>query len=226
MGVLSSFSTPFSKHDYTPSHSHQATRSSKHPADVTPSDPDYIPLPLFTPNVHQIHASNANSYWCGRFQAVCDRLGDEYLLLNSEVMRQCDTEDSDSSSSSSTPTNQEHNMSNPFKDKGLQSSSRNKFTIHEDQTQDERSSRTFHHLQSLCTNNESRRSLWEFQLQFARIKGKPDLLPKGGKMVDERGGWLGRVGRAMVGSNNKGPAPRISLGRSRRMSSVVNFLNH
>lgn len=224
--MLSNVTTPFSRQYYTPSHSHQISRSSKHPADVTTSDPNYIPLPLFTSNFHQIRSSNANSYWCGRFQALCDRFGDEYLLVNSEVMRQRDTEDSDSSSSSSTQTSLENHTSNPFRDKDVCSSSWRKVTLNKIQDQDKRSIRAFLHLQSLCTNNESRRSLWEFQLQFARIRGKPHLLPEGGKMSEDRRGWFGRLGKAMAGSNNIGTTSWDSLGRNRRVSPVVNLLNH
>ena len=94
-----------------------------------------------------------------------------------------------------------------------------------DEEKDKRSSRAFLHLKSVCTTSEARRSLWEFQLYFARIECKPHLLPKGGQMEDSRGGWFGRVGKAMVWGNNAGFGPRTSIGIGKRKDSMMEFLN-
>jgi hypothetical protein len=227
MGMLSNFSTPFSRHNYSHGDNRLVSMPSKHPADVTASDPNYIPLPLFTPNLHQIHTLQANSYWCGRFQALCDRFNDEHLVLNTDITQQYDTDSSSSPPSAPTPRTEESYVliSKPFEEKDNNNFPGYGTSVYQKEDQDKRNSRAFLHLQSLCTTNEARRSLWEFQLHLARIKGKPNLLPRGGKMVEERGSWFGRVGRAIVGGNNTGFKPRSSLGMGRRRSSVVSFLH-
>lgn len=78
---------------------------------------------------------------------------------------------------------------------------------------DRRSNRAFIHLQALCTTNEAKNSLWQFQLLFARMEGKPKLLPTGGKMSDERAGWVSRVGRAM--------GARTAMGLGKRKDSML-----
>lgn len=226
--MLSSFASPFSKHGYALGDRQQTPRASKHPADAKPSDPHYIPLPLFTPNLHQIHSANSNSYWCGRFQAICDRFNDETLAANVENLQQYDADSSSSGSSTPTADAEEEGYKPKSTLAGEESwynfSKKKPKRPHID-AQDERRARAFLHLQSLCTTNQARRSLWEFQLEFARIKGKPHLLPRGGKMVDDRSNWFGRVGKAMVGSHSSGYPPRASLGARSRKSSVASFLN-
>ena len=54
-------------------------------------------------------------------------------------------------------------------------------------------------LQGLCTTQEARTSLWEWQLLFARKQKVEALLPPGGKMKDDKGGWVSRMGRAIIG---------------------------
>jgi hypothetical protein len=226
MGMLSNFTTSLSRPNFNLSDNRQAFASTTHPADVTASDPNYISLPLFTPNTHQIHTSKINSYWCGRFQALCDRFQDEHLLMNKEAVEQYDTDDSLSPPSTPSPVTKGMDS---FRSKSAEehdgSFLRSMTSGKKDAEQDKRSSRAFLHLQSLCTTNEARRSLWEFQLHFARIKGKSHLLPNGGKMMDDRGSWFGRVGRAMVGGNNTGSGLRSSLGMGKRKNSMITFRN-
>jgi hypothetical protein len=43
-------------------------------------------------------------------------------------------------------------------------------------------------------------------------------------MADDRGSWIGRVGRAMVGGTNTGFGPRKSVpGMGKRKDSMVGF---
>jgi hypothetical protein len=62
------------------------------------------------------------------------------------------------------------------------------------------------HLGGLCLTTEAKRSLWGWQLAFARHERNEKLLPVGGKMTDERTGWVSRMGRAIIGS---GKVPQI-----------------
>lgn len=170
-----------------------------------------------------------DSYWCGRFQALCDRFHDENFLVSSDAAQLYATDDSDSSSPSSTPTPSSKEIPvsklRPSKAGDDNTYPQGRISRSKDEEQDKRSSRAFHHLQSLCATNEAKKSLWEFQLRFARIESKPHLLPKGGKMEDGRGGWLGRVGKAMAWGNSTGLGPHTSVGMSKRKNSMVDFLD-
>jgi hypothetical protein len=205
IGILSNFTTSFSRSSLNLDDNQQGPGTVTHPADISIYDSDYAPLIGHTPILHQIRASMTNSYWCGRFRALCDRFHDETLLLSPEATKQYVTDDSDGSNSISPPSSPSLSCKETHKSKqaselgGSTILPHSRMSDKKDEEQDKRSSQAFLHLQSLCTTNEARRSLWEFQLHFARIECKSYLLPKGGKMEDGRGGWLGRVGRAIVG---------------------------
>lgn len=229
IGILSNFTTSFSRASLSLDDCRQASITATHPVKVTTCDPENIIILASTSSMHQIHASKMNSYWCGRFQALCDRFHDENFLVNSEAAQQYATDDSDSSSLSSTPTPNSKEIPGsklrPSKAGGGNTYPQGRISRSKDEEHDKRSSRAFHHLQSLCATNEAKKSLWEFQLHFARIERKPHLLPKGGKMEDGRGGWLGRVGKAMAWGNSTGLGPHTSVGMGKRKNSMVDFLD-
>jgi hypothetical protein len=60
--------------------------------------------------------------------------------------------------------------------------------------------RVFRDLEALCATTEAKKSLWEWQLTYARQEQDEALLPAGGKMTDDKGGWVSRMGRAIIGS--------------------------
>lgn len=60
--------------------------------------------------------------------------------------------------------------------------------------------RVFLHLEVLCVTTEAKISLWEWQLAYARRERNETFLPNGGKMTNDRTGWVSRVGRAIIGS--------------------------
>ena len=70
--------------------------------------------------------------------------------------------------------------------------------------EERRTKKVLLHLEALCITNEAKKSLWEWQLEFARQAGNEKFLPTGGKMVDERAGWVSRVGRALSGGMSSG----------------------
>jgi hypothetical protein len=96
--------------------------------------------------------------------------------------------------------------------------------------EERRTKKVFLHLEALCVTNEAKKSLWEWQLGFARQMGNEKFLPTGGKMVDERGGWVSRVGRVLSGGMSSGGSG-TSLGRrsglgalGRRKGSVMGII--
>jgi hypothetical protein len=218
MGMLSSLTSSFSRSNINLSASRQASGSSTQAA-MSTSVRTNPPLPLFTTNMRQIHTAQPNSYWCGRFQALSDRFHSEVLdacLLDSEMLQQYVTA---SSSSSSSPPPFNSKGRGKAKSKGVEETEGTqkllRSTTTDDITEDHdrRSNRAFIHLQALCTTNEAKNSLWQFQLLFARMEGKPKLLPTGGKMSDERAGWVSRVGRAM--------GARTAMGLGKRKDSML-----
>lgn len=222
MGMLSNLTSSFSRSNLSVDNSRQASISSTHPADVTAGDPDYIPLPPYTSHLQQINGPKAELYWCGRFKAISDRFNHEQieLMLSYDI-----TYIPSPPSPSATSRTSDEDESN---DLGIMTYDTLKTTwspLDRYESPDKINARAFRHLQSLCTTNEARRSLWEFQLRFARSARKPHLLPRGGKMVDDRGNWFGRVGRAMVGGSNTGFGARTSMGMGKRKTSMVSFFN-
>ena len=51
--------------------------------------------------------------------------------------------------------------------------------------EDRRIKRVFVHLDALCVTAAARKSLWDFQLAFARAKQNKEFLPLGGRMEDK-----------------------------------------
>jgi hypothetical protein len=224
MGVLSSFTTSLSRPNLNISNSRQDSGSSTQPTDVIMSTSAQIQISLCTTDMLQIDGAMINSYWCGRFQALSDRFHSE-VLMDSEMLQQHIM--IDSSSPSCTPASSVKGRCN-HKSRTLEQDGQNlspstmagkRFV----EAQDRRSTRAFLHLQALCTTNEARKSLWNFQLLFARMRDKPNLLPKGGKMTDDRGSWIGRVSRAMTGATNTGFGQRSAMGMGKRKDSMVSI---
>ncbi|KAM5346365.1 hypothetical protein ACJ41O_009370 [Fusarium nematophilum] len=73
--------------------------------------------------------------------------------------------------------------------------------------------RVFRHLDSLCTTNEARRSLHDWQQAYARRVGRANLLPQGGRMEDKS-----LMGKLFGGGSRK--FERRSLSGLRETSSV------
>lgn len=188
MDVLSNLATSFSRQSLNPGDSRQASSSSIHVTDITTL-------------AQQTNSANSNSYWCGRFQSVNDRFHNEVLLMDLETLREFISDDSPSPSPPPTPpptTKARGKAEASTSNEDTQGLAQRPATQKIDD-QDKRSIRVFLHLQGLCTTSEARKSLWEFQLLFARMEGKPHLLPSGGKMAGELVGLAGLAGLWLVG---------------------------
>jgi hypothetical protein len=222
MGVLSSLTSSFSRSNHNFGASRQTSGSSSQLAGsaIFSSMDTTNLLPLFTTNLRQVHTAHPISYWCGRFHALGDRFHSEVLdtcLLDPKILQQYLT---GRTSSPTSPPPSKSKGRGKGKSKASEEDNTKKLlyssTADNIEDQDRRSSRVFLHLQALCATNEAKKSLWEFQLLFARIEGKPKLLPSGGRMTDERSGWVSRVGRA-VGT-------RTAMGLGKRKDSILGLV--
>jgi hypothetical protein len=162
-----------------------------------------------------------NSYWCGRFQALSDRFHNEVLeaSLKDHLLFKQFMQKSSVSPIPDVSTNKSIVAINIkgklYKDETEDSfhNTTEKFLKEED---DRRSKRVFMHLEALCHTNDAKRSLWEWQLTFARIEKKEKLLPHGGRMTDTKDDWVSRVGRALIGNEPDSSLSRRSTGLGRR----------
>jgi hypothetical protein len=99
--------------------------------------------------------------------------------------------------------------------------------------EDKRTKKVLLHLEALCVTNDARKSLWEWQLAYARTARNEKFLPQGGRMVDqEKGGWVSRMGRAISGGMSTS-GTMSSLGRrsglgalGRRKPSMMGLGQH
>ncbi|KAG9244908.1 hypothetical protein BJ878DRAFT_43239 [Calycina marina] len=57
--------------------------------------------------------------------------------------------------------------------------------------------RIFKALEELSVTKEAKKGLWEWQLLYARNQKNEKYLPEGGTMVNSRGTWVGRLGKAI-----------------------------
>ena len=88
-----------------------------------------------------------------------------------------------------------------------------------------RAKRILLHLEAFCVTNDAKKSLWEWQLAYARTQRNEKYLPQGGRMVGEqKGGWVSRMGRA-IGGGASGTLSSLGrhsgLGALRKKGSVL-----
>ena len=163
-----------------------------------------------------------NGYWCGRFQALHDR----FHLHNLEVTRLPQDEFRDV-----VGLKKEGDYAAKFKDKvkskvkrsseseGPWSPRSKKFQM---ESEERRCRRVFNHLEALCLTDEAKKSLWEFQQNYARHIGCDRLLPVGATMKD---GWMSRMGRAISGGTSAN-GTGTSLGRRSGLSAFGRRRGH
>jgi hypothetical protein len=65
--------------------------------------------------------------------------------------------------------------------------------------EEKRNKKVLLHLKALCVTNEARKSLWEWQLGYARAARNEKYLPAGGRMIGGKGGWASKMGRVLSG---------------------------
>jgi len=195
LNMLSSLTSSISRSSLNLNHHYnrQASNTSRSEDPVVPT-PSKVsaPLPVFTTNIRQIQTAQPSSYWSGRFQALHDRFHNEILdacLLDPQIFQEYVAVMSPPKLSSSK-------QSSPTANTSL------KLMVEDE---DRRSKRVFVRLEALCATNEARKSLYDWQVQFARIMENEALLPHGATMTDKIPvNWVGRMGRAFSGGKTKG----------------------
>ncbi|KAI1435487.1 hypothetical protein GGR50DRAFT_326161 [Xylaria sp. CBS 124048] len=187
-----------------------------------------------------IHTAQSSAYWAGRFMALHDRFQSELLLpenlqtlidehashsllpitqpsLASSATTGCIVTESTSPHKPQQQPKWQSKYGPEAIAKALHSKA--KITSAQPSTkktaamlvdEDDRCRRIFLYLEALCTTNEARASLRDWQQAYARRTGKENLLPKGGTMQGTTRDlkWVGRLFSGNGGSHTK----RGSLG--------------
>ena len=152
------------------------------------------PCPPPQPSPQHITTAQPSAYWSGRFVALHDRFASESLTSTS-TRDQSTPSSSQSNTKPSTPTRFPPRSSSlyPVHPAQLSHSITTSAltnvpfpTQRKPPPEDEeaRCRRIFHHLEALCTTQDARRSLHDFQQAYARQCGCPGLLPDGGSMEE------------------------------------------
>jgi hypothetical protein len=217
MGMLSSFTSSFSKSSLS-LQSRYASSASLRTADATTqvTNVNPPPEPEFTTNVHQVYSPKPDSYWAGRFSGLHDRFHNEMReasLANPLAFRQL-------ASAVRSPNTSKSKERSKGKGKGkVMEEDRSRSTPPElitmsnfiEGDEEQRCKRVFVHLEALCMNDSAKKSLWDFQLRYARTHDREGLLPVGGKM-EPKVGVFKKMGRAVEGAST-------SFGRRSGMSA-------
>ncbi|KAJ8070105.1 hypothetical protein OCU04_000500 [Sclerotinia nivalis] len=194
-----------------------SNRSTSNPiraAEPTISTTKYSPIPEFTTNTLQVHTSQPSAYWCGRFQAVSDRYqSDDFHVCvinplpvprDSDIKREKPSAHyrrggktllgTGSPSKSDSPA--------PLLDKSLKKTPAKPYkTVLTFSTPalfledfDKRAQKVMIFLASLCCTSPARKSLREWQIQYATALKNKALMPKNDP--DDKG-FFGRMGRVI-----------------------------
>jgi len=144
------------------------------------TDPATPPKAVFTTNPRCIYTSQPHSYWAGRFTSLHDQYHSQMLLstINDEKLLQSFVRPSNHA------TKLRHKDVNSENTIHVQKAEPPTSAIESDEVR--RCKRVFYTLQSLCVTVEAKRSLWGFQLRFARERRMEACLPDGGTMEPEK----------------------------------------
>ncbi|POS86237.1 hypothetical protein EPUL_001443 [Erysiphe pulchra] len=129
-------------------------------------------FPSISSKNRQIYTTQPNSFWCGRFTALHDRFHND-MLETLVIDRKTYTRFQDGTSPSLRTESTLKDSDSPETTAGLQ-------YLNDEETR--RCKKSFIHLGALCVTDEAKKSLWNFQLAYARSQGKKQLLPIGGEM--------------------------------------------
>ncbi|RKF60429.1 hypothetical protein OnM2_051015 [Erysiphe neolycopersici] len=129
-------------------------------------------FPTISSKNRQIYTTKPNSFWCGRFTALHDRFHND-MLETLVIDRKTYTRFQDGTLPSSRTVSTLNDSDSPETTAGLQ-------YLNDEETR--RCKKSFIHLGALCVTDEAKKSLWNFQLAYARSQGKKQLLPIGGQM--------------------------------------------
>ncbi|KAI9640936.1 hypothetical protein NHQ30_010777 [Ciborinia camelliae] len=194
--------------------SNRSTSNPNRAAEPTISTTKYSPIPEFTTNTLQVHTAQPSAYWCGRFQAVSDRYQSEDFeacVLNPlPVPRDSDIKreklsahyrrggktlretSSLSKADSPAPLLEKSRKKTPAKSYKTVLNFSTPSIFLEDF--DKRAQKVMVFLASLCCTSPAKKSLREWQIQYATAIKNKALMPKNDP--DDKG-FFGRMGRAI-----------------------------
>ncbi|KAF7894473.1 uncharacterized protein EAF01_009924 [Botrytis porri] len=195
-------------------HSNRPTSNPTHSAGPTISTTKYSPTPEFTTNTLQVHTAQPFAYWCGRFQAVSDRYQSEdfhVCVINPlPVPRDSDIK-REKPSSHYRRTGKIHREANsplksdspaPFLEKSHRKTPVKSYKTvlafstpaHFLEDFDKRAQKVMVFLASLCCTSPAKKSLREWQIQYATVMKNKALMPRND--ADDKG-FFGRMGRVI-----------------------------
>lgn len=191
----------------TPTRSGTNTSSGTMPAQATSPSLGYDPN-----DPRLIHTAQPSAYWSGRYASLRDKFMNEMLQpSNLQTILNADAERNKASAATKSSTATSHaeaglttsSTMSFLPERPSQTNTSSSIKAAENLTdEDKRDRRVFAHLEGLCTTDEARASLYEFQEAFARRHKKEWLLPRGGTM-DPKGKGKGWVGRMFSGDKKK-----------------------
>lgn len=123
----------------------------------------------------------------------------EFSIQNPEIMRRCTEEVLPNLQQTKPPTMGKRGRDNIKVEENVEIE--DVCNDYMNTNSDRRIQQVFAKLQTLCMTSKARKSLWEWQQAYARHEKNETLLPIGGKMENDRPGWVSRMGRAIIGSS-------------------------
>lgn len=214
--------------------SNRSTSNPNRAAEPTISTTKYSPIPEFTTNTLQVHTAQPSAYWCGRFQAVSDRYqSDDFHVCcikplsaprDNDVKREKPSSryrrggktlrgtNTPPKSDSPTPLLEKSRKKSPAKSYKTVLAITTPAVFLEDY--DKRAQKVLAFLASLCCTSPAKKSLREWQIQYATVMKNKALMPKNDS--DEKG-FFGRMGRAIsdnvTGHKNVGNGRGTGMGK-------------
>jgi hypothetical protein len=155
---------------------------------TTTTNPTTPPKAVFTTNPRCVYTSQPHAYWAGRFMALHDQYHSQmlYATLNDQKLFQAFIRPSkDTPKLFKTEVNHTLTNSDVINSSRCSSPATCNQAIYNDEVR--RCKQVFYTLQSLCVTVEAKKSLWGFQLRFARERRMETCLPDGGTMEPDKG---------------------------------------
>ncbi|KAB8302184.1 hypothetical protein EYC80_005630 [Monilinia laxa] len=192
----------------------RSASNSTRAAEPAISTTKYSPIPEFTTNTLQVHTAQPSAYWCGRFQAACDRYqtddfnvcvlspllypnGGHFEREKPSSHYTCGGKNIQETSSpirsdSPAPLLEKSRRKTPAKSyKTVLTFSTPSVTLEEF---DKRAQKVMSLLASLCCTVPAKKSFREWQIQYATAMKNKALMPKNDP--NEKG-LFGRIGRVI-----------------------------
>ncbi|KAF5878105.1 uncharacterized protein Bfra_000272 [Botrytis fragariae] len=209
--------------------SNRSTSNLTHSAGPTISTTKYLPIPEFTTNTLQVHTAQPFAYWCGRFQAVSDRYQSEdfhVCVINplpvprdSDIKREKPSShyrrtgkilrEANSPSNSDSPASYLDRSHKKTPVKSYKTVLTFSTSAHFLEDFDKRAQKVMVFLASLCCTSPAKKSLREWQIQYATVMKNKALMPRND--ADDKG-FFGRMGKVIsdgVNGNKNGTNGRV-----------------